>query len=70
MIAHIVLEIHWAVDTLQLQWVLNPLVEGCEQDEDYVGRAARLNRRVSQMTDIRRTVDKYLVAAKTVWNHG
>jgi hypothetical protein len=42
---------HSAVDLLQdgarLSWVLNPLVWSCQMAEDYVGKPARLSRRVN-----------------------
>lgn len=41
----------------------NPLVWGCQVDEDQIGRTARLSRRVSVRTQMQRTLERYLVNA-------
>ena len=44
-------------------YVLNPLYCSTQSDEDYIGRAARLSRRVSPRLTIQRTLERSLVAA-------
>ena len=41
----------------------NPLVWGCQIDEDQIGRTARLSRRVAARLQMKRTLDRYLVSA-------
>ena len=46
---------------------LNPLVVGCQADEDLVGRISRLSRRVSIRVVIQRTLQRYLIQAYSTW---
>ena len=45
------------------QWVLSPLSLSCQVDEDYIGRPARLSRRVSPRLVCLRTLQRSLQAA-------
>ena len=46
---------------------INPLVVGCQADEDLVGRISRLSRRVSIRTVSVRTFQRYLTQCYTSW---
>jgi len=48
-------------------FAVNPIAESVQMDEDHVGRTARLSRRVSPKLPAERTIDRYLVAVKQVW---
>ena len=43
---------------------LNPLVAACQQDEDIIGKVARVSRRVNIRRVTQRTLQRYLVQAK------
>ena len=47
-----------------LSYLLNPLAECTFQDEDFVGRVARLSRRVSPRLQCLRTIQRYLIATR------
>ena len=47
-----------------LTFILNPLAECTFQDEDFVGRVARLSRRVNPRLQCLRTIQRYLVATR------
>lgn len=51
------------VDAEEKSKAINPLVWSCQMDEDIVGRASRLSRRVSIRTVMKRTFERYLVQA-------
>ena len=48
-------------------FALNPLSDSVQQDEDFVGRLARISRRVETRTIATRTIQRYLVATRQVW---
>ena len=47
---------------------INPMVYGCQCDEDTVGRAARLSRRVNVRMVMQRTMQRYLVSAYSAFS--
>ena len=50
-------------------WVESPLTDACQMDEGFVGVVARLSRRVSPKTTIRRTLDLYLCLLHKHWTN-
>ena len=48
-------------------WVLNPIVESCSLDEDFIGRCAFLTRHVSPRLMTRRTFERYLTQICLAW---
>ena len=58
---HLMLEIKHCGQSSHL--AINPLLHSCQIDEDLVGRASRLSRRVSIKKVASRTMDRYLTAA-------
>ena len=56
-----------ALDANSVGYSENPLLTACQQDEDTIGRASRLSRRVSIRMTMTRTLQRYLVLAHTVW---
>lgn len=54
-------------DTLRTGTSMNPLMWSCQIDEDVVGRASRLSRRVSIKQTMQRTLDRYLISARTAF---
>ena len=49
------------------KWVLSPLVDTVQMNEDFVGQCARLSRRVSPVTNSLRTLQRYLTRARRIW---
>ena len=49
------------------QSAINPTMWGCQMDEDTVGRASRLSRRVNIRRVASRTLERYLVSAYTAF---
>ena len=49
------------------RWVLNPAVETCSTDEDFVGRCALLTRSVSARTCALRSIQRYLAQINISW---
>ena len=49
------------------QWVLNPCIEMCPLDEDFVGRTAILTRSVSPRIISRRAIQRYLAQINVLW---
>lgn len=50
---------------------MNPLTVACQLDEDAIGKASRLSRRVNLRLLHRRTLERHLIACKDVWvKHG
>ena len=45
----------------------NPLLAGCQQDEDFIGKPSRLSRRVNIRCVASRTISRYLISAKSAW---
>ena len=45
----------------EIQWIPSPAPQNCEQDEDFVGKVARLSRKVHMMTMTRRVIERYLI---------
>jgi hypothetical protein len=64
---HQVMEIH---DALRrgAEYVLSPLCFSCEVNEDFIGRVCRITRGVSQRTVKLRTLQYYLVQARSIIN--
>ena len=60
-LAHSVFELRAAVRGNH-QYVLNPCIFNCEQNEDFIGRIARTSRRVSTRLTIYRTLQRYGVS--------
>lgn len=48
-------------------FTLSPLMSSTEQDEDFIGRIARLSRRVDSRTVMTRSLQRYLVLCRSVW---
>ena len=48
-----------------LAW--NPLIMGNQMEEDFIGRPSRISRRVSPRMPATRTIQRYLIAARTAW---
>lgn len=48
-------------------YAVNPVAWACQQDEDLVGRASRLSRRVSSRQVIHRCLQRYLIQVHTTW---
>ena len=48
-------------------YCMNVLVDACYQDEDFVGRLARLCRAVSPRATAIRTIQRYLLQTRAVW---
>ena len=65
MLYHVIKNAAWQFDIAQT--ALNPIVESCAMDEDYVGRIARVARSVSPRTPCIRTLQRYLLQAADVW---
>lgn len=53
---------------LEAKTAVNPTMHACQIDEDTVGRASRLSRRVSIRAAASRTLDRYLVSAFTAFD--
>ena len=51
------------LDSQRQRWLLSPLAMSVQLDEDMIGRVARWSRRVGYYKNMRRTVDRYKVAA-------
>ena len=49
------------------QWVLNPMVESCSLDEDFIGHAAYITRHVSPRLMALRTFNRYLTQIMLAW---
>ena len=45
----------------------NCMIVGNQQEEDFIGRPSRISRRVSIRTVVTRTLQRYLIAARTAW---
>ena len=60
-LAHTVFELRAAVRGNH-QFILNPCIFNCEQNEDFIGRIARTSRRVSTRLTIYRTLQRYGVS--------
>ena len=67
MFQHLMLEVRHM--GLTCRRAVNPTMWGCQLDEDVVGRASRLSRRVSIRLVCQRALDRYLVAAHTAYTN-
>ena len=65
---HLVLQVQRS--GLAVKSAINPTMWGCQMDEDEVGRASRLSRRVNIRKVSLRTLERYLVAAHTAFVRG
>ena len=63
---HTLRELHQQVSKHH-EWVLSPSAWNCESNEDYIGKISRLSRRVSPKICGQRVIDRYLVAAKLIF---
>lgn len=52
------------LEGLRAQWVINPMSESVQMQEDYIGRPSRLSRRVSVRQLHLRVVERSLICAK------
>ena len=48
-------------------WAMNPCLETCSLDEDFVGRAAVLTRSVSPRVIAKRSLQRYLAQINVLW---
>ena len=62
---HIVKLIQWEAD--MIGFARNPCCESCSQDEDLIGRIARIARSVSPRATEMRTLQRYLLLAHDAW---
>ena len=63
--------LHFAVDSAERlrmgdKHVMSPMTEGCEADEDFVGRVARLSRSVHARSVNLRTIERHLIKVRFV----
>lgn len=59
------------VQSLACNFGMNPLTVSCQLDEDAIGKASSLSRRVNLRLVHRRTLERHLIACKDVWvKHG
>ena len=65
MLFHVLNFLQWSSDLAG--YGLNPVTESCAQDEDYVGRLARICRAVSPKATCLRTLQRYLLQVREVW---
>ena len=63
---HICLELLFLGTTVKI--AVNPTMWGCQMDEDTIGKASRLSRRVNVRMVARRTLDRYLAGALAAFN--
>ena len=60
--------IHALIDQCSVTGISwNPMIVGNQQEEDFIGRPSRLSRRVSPRLPATRTLQRYLIAARTAW---
>ena len=62
---HIVKVMQWQYD--MASFAMNAVTESCHQDEDFVGRLARICRSVSPRATCIRTVQRYLLQVREAW---
>ena len=48
-------------------FALNPMILGNQMEEDFIGRPSRISRRVSPRLPATRSLQRYLIAARTAW---
>ena len=63
---HIIQLLSWQSD-MGGGWAMNPVIETCAQDEDMVGRIARVCRSVSPRLTALRTIQRYLLQCHEVF---
>lgn len=63
---HVMLQVR--SDGVQVSAAVNPLLFGCQIDEDCIGKASRLSRRVNIRQVATRSLDRYLVAAHVAFS--
>eukprot|EP00438_Fugacium_kawagutii_P019041 Skav208708 [mRNA] locus=scaffold42:621245:622204:- [translate_table: standard] len=66
MLCHAKLEVLELVERDDVQWVPNLQLFGCEGNEDIVGKASRLCRRVNARLASKRSLELYLIKSKAV----
>lgn len=54
----------------RISWVLNPIIEACPQDEDFVGKVSRTSRRVGTRKIVQSALRRYLIQCHQVWFEG
>ena len=65
MLFHVIKHVSWQFDVHRK--AMNPILESCAMDEDYVGRVARTARSCSPMAACTRTLQRYLLQLGEVW---
>lgn len=68
MLAHAKHEIGSMLDDPSIQWIPNPLMFGCEMNEDVIGKIARLSRKTRTQVATLRILQWYLTKCKAVHN--
>jgi hypothetical protein len=63
---HTALDLVWGAR--DHEWVLNPLAFNCQMMEDFVGKPARLSRRVDVRQQHKNTVDRVLAAVENAFH--
>ena len=58
---HLILQMLWQAKACDQS--VNPLLYACQMDEDMIGKASRLSRRVNIRLTASRSLDRYLTAA-------
>ena len=68
MMAHTKHELGLLLQNPSVQWLPNPILFGCEMNEDVIGKIARLSRKVSSTLTTKRTLELYLTKCKAIHN--
>ena len=63
---HSLMDLQKRLQDPTVKWFLNPNCWNCEANEDYIGRQARISRRVDARTCSLRTLQRYLVKVRAV----
>ena len=58
------------VDSAKAEWIINPVAESVQMQEDYIGRPARLSRRVNPRLIHQRVLERSLLAMCRVLHPG
>ena len=60
--------VHSMVDECKIKAImLNPMIMGNQQEEDFIGRPSRISRRVSPRLSALRTLQRFLITARAAW---
>ena len=63
---HSLIDMQKGLQNSSRKWFLNHAIWNCEANEDYIGRQARISRRVDARTCSLRTLERYLVKVRAV----